>query len=556
MKHYKEFKDAYKTMALVFFSKLRTTNNPNALLQEMRTSRTMIPEGVTPFLMESGAADALEDLGAMSEKERRRELIDCVRECGRELLEAEDEETDLLDKMLAIVSEKTVLTVLDALDHYEKWAEFRDVMVSAYVEGIRGWLQDVDDPASVAWDAFLAVPGLKDTVNKMIDKCDTTKDMREALDSMGEAARSYTVERVQAYDKNALKDIVAQLTEAVMAGCEPVLRRRHQRVSAALKSPSNFDHLNKMSNGALRRGLRTLALDLIGGKDPKTCIREYERGEFRKVFGMPEGTMSSYAARIFMHYMVCGEQVFSIGPTMQDMFTSTDLDGLDLDDLKLPYDTFYVALPGRDRGLQGFYVHEETEPREGVAEIDLMLFALVDGNENYMPAHIPRALLPCAEKLLSDDFIRGDDGDPRVSEDAMEGKRTAIFQLLNLLMYLDYDKRVIQVDESNAVRMNNAVRAASQHRRPRAQRRAMERAMSKPGSIVTYIAPDAEDKVNLLSAGIGNSPRPHRVRGHWRLQAYGHGRLLRKKIWIKPFYKRCERSSEESIEREEYRVGR
>ena len=82
-------------------------------------------------------------------------------------------------------------------------------------------------------------------------------------------------------------------------------------------------------------------------------------------------------------YWVCDRQVYVVGPTMQNMLSATSLDGIWWSDVKLPFDTFYIALPGCNEliwggdqtkwhKLRGVYVQHSHRPdRPGTAQYRL-----------------------------------------------------------------------------------------------------------------------------------------------------------------------------------------
>lgn len=64
-------------------------------------------------------------------------------------------------------------------------------------------------------------------------------------------------------------------------------------------------------------------------------------------------------------YRKCGQQVFVLGPKIQELFGHTDLKGVRKDYLKPPYDCFYIAIPGNKDPIWGGD-HTRWHPVDGV----------------------------------------------------------------------------------------------------------------------------------------------------------------------------------------------
>jgi len=117
--------------------------------------------------------------------------------------------------------------------------------------------------------------------------------------------------------------------------------------------------------------------DTILGANPvwKSCISEGLKGNLRP-FGREElilshGTPSGvYFLHAALAYAKAGQQVFCVGPRLQQMLTDTDVSKVPEDFLKFPYPCVYVATPdcpweifGGITGMHqvgGFYMYQKS----------------------------------------------------------------------------------------------------------------------------------------------------------------------------------------------------
>ena len=95
--------------------------------------------------------------------------------------------------------------------------------------------------------------------------------------------------------------------------------------------------------------------DYIMGIDPwwRSMLEGYENGtisrsRLERAFFMPGVgfNRSAFLATLtLLSYRACGEQAFVIGPRLQEMFDHTSLEDVEIPDIKLPYEAFYIATP-------------------------------------------------------------------------------------------------------------------------------------------------------------------------------------------------------------------
>jgi hypothetical protein len=108
--------------------------------------------------------------------------------------------------------------------------------------------------------------------------------------------------------------------------------------------------------------------DYLLGVEPwyRTLLEKREAGkitddDFQREFFMPGiGFHRSLwlAMLALVQYRAWGRQTFCIGPKLQAMFDATSLEGVDADEVKLPYPAFYIALPDCAWQVWGGHVTE------------------------------------------------------------------------------------------------------------------------------------------------------------------------------------------------------
>jgi hypothetical protein len=124
------------------------------------------------------------------------------------------------------------------------------------------------------------------------------------------------------------------------------------------------------------------------------CITRYEEAHLAATGGVPAGyNLPEDLTTVFHKGMYCyidaGCQAFSLGENLLDMFASTDLKNVTSEDIKLPYEAFYIALPegtmriwgGKRTGYHdvwGIYVFNTLSPSGGPS---LAVFAWAGPNE-------------------------------------------------------------------------------------------------------------------------------------------------------------------------------
>ena len=216
--------------------------------------------------------------------------------------------------------------------------------------------------------------------------------------------------------------------------------------------------------------------------------------------------------------------------------------GLTVDDLSLPWDDFYMAFDGDgfiEDGyrLDGLIVERREEAlvlipfiadnpvtqSHGMWEIDLRYGHGVD-------------LLEAARRNIHNEY-HGDDediededaGDEGSEEDsplAMLLKRNlAVF--VNALLYLSAEPDAGNTRWQDGAPPRLVEKASLEDRRAEKAERELH---YSHWNKVRYIG----SPVDRAEARIAGSPAAHWVRGHFRKQAHGKGRLERKIIWIKP----------------------
>ena len=286
-------------------------------------------------------------------------------------------------------------------------------------------------------------------------------------------------------------------------------------------------------------------------------------------------TVSTYA------YWKNGEQVFVIGPELQELFAMTDLNKVPEWAIQFPYKSYYVALPNCPWRLKdpltgwhqvgGAYVRvmqpEEFPPnyphRGPVISLvvwglpnenarfkgdDSVAFAKIDigdaydnheGLEKYFSA---KAGAPGGEMTGTDPYM-----DPWKNEPLhREAVRNVLRVIVNSAIYMNTSDALMEGDpeyaRQNAARrrIEDQIRSLEMSsKKGRQVRRGTEKLQKKKrytsGANVIWIGRGEEAGKSRSSAkpSSGRKMRRHWVRGHWKFPARKSGERIA--VWIKPF---------------------
>ncbi len=261
-----------------------------------------------------------------------------------------------------------------------------------------------------------------------------------------------------------------------------------------------------------------------------------------------------------LQFALSGQQVFVLGPVMQKMLEMTSLAQVDLAEVRVPYDCFYVAMPGTGlhvwnetsglHTLEGTYV-SKLRHSDGSTYLGFVVWgAPRPGRPYHDDAGLNFSLL-CSGTLqdgVADVWdkikVHVHEGYP---EDQLKQVCDTVVRLtVGLCLYLMMPKAEVEQSEKPAM--------------PRAARRRFEGTPSaKPmlsPQIVTVIAPTKERTTTPAElAELRNPVRRHMVRGHMHSYWVGGGDGKKKIIqWVEPYLRGAEGA--EMIARRLYKTER
>lgn len=276
----------------------------------------------------------------------------------------------------------------------------------------------------------------------------------------------------------------------------------------------------------------------------------------------PELAITNTAGHMHYHmalHRACGRKVFDVSPALAEKLLHTELRGLTADDLKLPYPAVYIAVP-KNTGLQiwneesgwhrviGLYLSEDTNHRSqrcwrflicGEPKPREVVPGVVDSNDAlvYFYVALP-AGLPLSETIALAHEEANRDTEAQVKHhypsgfEKMLDKWEGIFRwAMNVVLYTSWEGA-----EKEEVTANETAK------------RILEEMSKLPkDSKKRHRLSDRLSQMHQLRRiFLGRSMTTHAgweltvrvlVTGHWRNQPYGAGSLLRKLIWIEPYWK-------------------
>lgn len=246
-----------------------------------------------------------------------------------------------------------------------------------------------------------------------------------------------------------------------------------------------------------------------------------------------------------VRYHLCGEQTFVVGPGMRTAFQNTTLDGIGYDDLRLPYEAFYIHLQDCDwtiwggddtlwHKVTGIYVNRTSER---------IAFAIwgPENERSTIPgddAHAWIRMTPepgkSLEEVLQTTFTGAETSDlslcpePNVQRDAYVN---AVRVAIGLCLYLTCENA--QSTTQTAAQRRAPLEAEIRRKKSPGKAKVIERrlaAMSKTS--ITRVGGTYEAK---LRTALGGANRQHIVRGHFHTYLTGAGRCNRIRRFVFPF---------------------
>ena len=343
--------------------------------------------------------------------------------------------------------------------------------------------------------------------------------------------------------------------------------------------------------------------DTILGANPvwKSCISEGLKGNLRP-FGREElilshGTPSGvYFLHAALAYAKAGQQVFCVGPRLQQMLTDTDVSKVPEDFLKFPYPCVYVATPdcpweifGGITGMHqvgGFYMYQKSarellfaiwgkaNENSQATDDDATFWLLLDLDKVPRTSDTTGVTLMDFEaylnQVLSD--ASADASDPALQvdpEDAIATAKDAMFLVrlgLNLVLYLNSLK--VEKEEDHSFRSkrkalirghkDKMARTKSPGKRKKAERQFEKALATTSEAMIVWIGKSFEESplkdgnVVVRPEGTGRAWTTRRGHfhyywtgprkaddGQWRRdplgnRIYGDSKVLK---WVAPVYR-------------------
>jgi hypothetical protein len=284
-------------------------------------------------------------------------------------------------------------------------------------------------------------------------------------------------------------------------------------------------------------------------------------------------------------FLEAGQQVFVVGPHLEELFENTSLDRVPREALKAPHKAFWIALPESDLRLwsrrngwcklRGMYV-DARDPKQ----IRLQVYGPVPTaaephatNESYLYIDFEEAYVSrgAAIQAAPDRTSEKGTGD---LEAYLVGKLTEAIRMrslaipadilaevtstqiqalriaVNLMLYTNASGAELTPDASYLddlaqykKLMAEKKKLLASNERERTKRREMDRLDARlaklSGATVVRLGQSIETRNESLGSSVFGRRRRHWVRGHWRLPARKHGEP--KLVWVQPY----ERNTEE-----------
>lgn len=268
-----------------------------------------------------------------------------------------------------------------------------------------------------------------------------------------------------------------------------------------------------------------------------------------------------------------GRKTYVLEPDLYELLIRTDVPSLPASELRFPINAFYLVLPpgvvrvdtpvfdavaGKVQGrsdVEGLLVivdrasHEENWVRRlHLAYTSTASFA---GESNFNTLHFTTDmdLQPTATLRALDESGRGtvDDDGVRWASVGVTEDDSVTRLLVNFCLYLQSEHPELEAIPAPPVSLAQRRSTTRERSRvPETSRLGYVR-VGRPideRSLENFVAPDAVASAGGVDAEPGAVAAPrwrlsHQVwvRGHWRLQPFGTGRVERKLIWIKPHIK-------------------
>lgn len=246
-----------------------------------------------------------------------------------------------------------------------------------------------------------------------------------------------------------------------------------------------------------------------------------------------------------VRYQICGQQTFVLGPGMRTAFQNTALDGIAYDDLRLPYEAFYIHLADCDwkiwggdntkwHHVSGIYVNRTSD------RIAFAIWAPENERSTYSgdDAHAWIRMQPAPgtplEEVLQATLCAPERSDlslapePDVQQSAYVN---AVRVAINLCMYLTCEDA--QTTMQTAAQRRAPIEAEIRRKKSPGKVKVLERHLAQMSKTsITRVGGKYEAQ---LAHALGGTTRQHIVRGHFHTYLTGVGRTQRVRRFVFPF---------------------
>lgn len=284
---------------------------------------------------------------------------------------------------------------------------------------------------------------------------------------------------------------------------------------------------------------------------PDSFRAAWEEGELNGE--LRPNTASAILSGMLAGFIRCGRQVFTLGPGMAEMLSKTSTDNITPEDIKMPYQTFWVAFPpgfmsmtSSDgdgdyiEGHDGRIVCEQAHDAWGMYVNDLEegVMIVIWGHEalslDDLPNIYDRSPMDAGFALWVpipyDQMVELGSIEKVIGENNLGRVQKAVRVAFNLMLYLNSDGAEEVRDDITWRRAQNVDQRYKEARSMSESKVAKlaTKIYKKQHCRIRYIAPTIEEKLSATERV------KHWVRGHWHTYWTGKGRALRKLLWVMP----------------------
>lgn len=257
-------------------------------------------------------------------------------------------------------------------------------------------------------------------------------------------------------------------------------------------------------------------------------------------------------------YELAGKKTYEVSPGLAQRLVDTELRGLKTEDLRLPYPALYICIPPEARltaedpttgshEVDGIYICEDTARKAGRAW-HLLVTAKsknpddkLDDASHFFRVDLPDGItLDEALRRAGDEYLRSAQANGTQFDLLQQQRWQPMFRFaLNTMIYATWPDADIHEAMLNKEarqlweRLQKIPKGSPKRERLRQEFRQMD-----PRNRVILGRSVPREPEQTAEHGTGKPLEVRvRVQGHWKRQAHGEGRLLRKTIWIEPYWK-------------------